>query len=169
MSVTSTYTISTVVSNNHFNIICFFTIYAVPPPSLSITSTSSGLIVSKNTSNTSVFLAGSSLTITCDITVTLSVNDNFTALVQWSLKLAFDFTTAGSGESANVLSTMQATKIASNHYQSQLTIPSLDRIKHTGNYTCAVRLASSDALLFVKDSNSSSVSTTVEIYGITNV
>ena len=102
------------------------------------------------------------------MTVSLSVNANFTALVQWSVKLAFDFMT-GSGESTNVLSTTQATKIASNHYQSKLTISSLDRIKHTGNYTCAVTLASSDTLLFVKDSNSSSVSTTVEIYGIANV
>ena len=107
--------------------------------------------------------------ITCDITVNLSVNANFTALVQWSVKLAFDFTTAGSGESANVLSTKQATKIASNHYQSQLTISSLNRIKHTGIYTCTVTLASSDALLFVKDSNPSSVSTTVEVKGIANV
>ena len=97
------------------------------------------------------------------------MNANFTALVQWSVKLAFDLTAAGSGESANVLSTTQAKKIASNHYQSQLTISSLDRIKHTGNYTCAVTLTSSDALLFVKDSNSSSVSTTVEIYGNINV
>ena len=112
-----------------------------------------------------MYLSGSWLTITCDITVTLSVNANFTALVQWSVKLAFDFMT-GSGESANVLSTAQATKIASNHYQSQLTISSLNRIKHTGNYTCAVTLASSDALLFVEDSNPSSVSTTVEINGI---
>ena len=152
----------------HFDIIYFFIIYAVPPPSLSITFTSSGLIFSENTSNTNVYLSGSWLTITCDITVTLSVNANFTALVQWSVKLAFDFMT-GSGESTNVLSTTQATKIASNHYQSQLTISSLDRIKHTGNYMCAVTLTSSDALLFVKDSNSSSVSTTVEIYGNINV
>ena len=115
-----------------------------------------------------MYLSGSLLTITCDITVTLSVNTNFTVLVQWSVKLAFDFMT-GSGESINILSTTQATKIASNHYQSKLTISSLDRIKHTGNYTCAVSLFSSDALLFVKDSNPSSVSTTVEINGITNV
>ena len=115
-----------------------------------------------------MYLSGSSLTITCDITVTLSANANFTALVQWSVKLAFDFMT-GSGESANVLSTAQATKIDSNHYQSQLAISSLDRMKHTGNYTCVVTLASSDALLFVEDSNPSSVSFTVEINGITNV
>ena len=115
-----------------------------------------------------MYLSGSSLTITCDITVNLSVNANFTALVQWSVKLAFDFMT-GSGEPANVLSTVLATKIASNHYQSQLTISSLNRIKHTGNYTCAVTLASSDTLLFVKDSNPSSVSTAVEVKGITNV
>ena len=152
----------------HFNIIYFFIIYAVPPPSLSITSTSSGLIFSENTSNTNVYLSGSSLTITCDITVTLNVNANITALVQWSMKLAFDFMT-GSGESPNVLSTMHATKISSNHYQSQLTISSLDKIKNTGNYTCAVTLTSSDALLFVEDSNPSSVSTTVEINGITNI
>ena len=115
-----------------------------------------------------MYLSGSSLMITCDITVTLSVYANFTALVQWSVKLVFDFMT-GSGESANVLSTVQATKIASNHYQSQLIISSLDRLKHTGNYTCAVTLASSDDLLFVEDSNPSSVSTTVEVNGIANV
>ena len=114
-----------------------------------------------------MYLSGSSLMITCDITVTLSVYANFTALVQWSVKLVFDFMT-GSGESASVLSTTQATKISSNRYQSQLTISSLDRIKHTGNYTCAVTLASSDALSFVKDSNPSSVTNTVEINGITN-
>ena len=100
--------------------------------------------------------------------VSMSVNTNFTVLVQWSVKLAFDFMT-GSGESANVLSTMPVTKIASNRYQSQLIISSLSRTEHTGNYTCAVTLDSPDTLAFVEDSSPNSVTTTVEISGITNV
>ena len=153
--------------SRHFLQLLYATLNAVPAPRISLKSTSSSQITLENTNNTNVYVSGSSLTITCDITVSMSVNTNFAVLVQWSVKLAFlSEPMTGSGDSTNVLSTTQATKIASKHYQSQLTISSLSRTEHTGNYTCAVTLDSSDTLLFVDDSSSTSVTTTVEINGI---
>ena len=89
-------------------------------------------------STTEVYLAGSSLTITCDIDIPVSVNTPFSVLMEWTRNGV-----PPSGPSRVNITT--AIEIFSKHYQTQLFFSTLSSSEDRGGYTCAITVTNSVA------------------------
>ena len=132
----------------------------VPSPTVSLTlSSADSSTVSANSSTAQSYLAGSTLTITCDINVPLSINTMINVIMEW--------TRDGSDiENSSRVSFTTATEITPSHYQTQLVFSTLSSSMDSGNYECSVTINSNSSLLYVKDSTLVNESTTVSVQGM---
>ena len=114
----------------------------VPSPSVSLELSSTDRNVTGSSITPEEYLAGSSLVISCNIVISLSVNTPFNVHINWSLNgdLYID--------SPHV--TVKETS-SSHHYQSQLVFTTLSSSMDTGNYTCSITVDSEDSLVYVSD------------------
>ena len=122
-----------------------FLILLVPSPSVSLELSSTDSNVTGNSITPEEYLAGSSLVISCNIVISLSVNTPFNVHTNWSLN----------GEpyinSPRVTTTSVKETSSSHHYQSQLVFTTLSSSMDTGNYTCSITVDSEDSLVYVSD------------------
>ena len=127
-----------------------------------VTLSSADSSVSANSSTSQSYLAGSTLTITCDINVLLSVNTPVNVEMMWSKDSDEIF-------SENVESRINittATETSPSHYHTQLVFSTLSSSMDSGNYECSVTINSNSSLLYVEDSALVNESTTVSVQGI---
>ena len=130
----------------------------VPSPTVSLTLSSADSTVSANSSTSQSYLAGSTLTITCDIDVPLSINTMINVIMEW--------TRDGSDiENSSRVSFTTATETTPSHYQTQLVFSTLSSSMDSGNYECSVTINSNNSLLYVEDSTLVNESTTVSVQG----
>ena len=106
-----------------------------------------------------VYLAGSSLTINCDIDIPVSVNTPFSVLMEWTR----DGVPAFDHPRVNATAAMETFP---NHYQTQLVFSTLSNSEDTGEYTCAIAMDSNDALLYVSDAEEVNETVEVEVQGM---
>ena len=106
-----------------------------------------------------MYLAGSSLTINCDIDITINVNTPFSVLIKWTRNGI-----PASGPPR--VNTTAAIETSPNHYQTQLVFSTLSSSEDTGEYTCAITVDSSNALLYVSGAEEVNETAEVEIQGI---
>ena len=130
---------------------------------------------STNSANNSLshsYLAGSSLNITCNIDIPLSINTTFNVIMEWTRDYD-DIMASGSGNESDGTSgndrrvkIAKTTETASRHYQTQLVFSTLSSSLDSGNYMCSVTIDSVVSLLYVKDSSMVSETTTVNVKGM---
>ena len=115
--------------------------------------------VSANSSTSQSYLAGSTLTITCDIDVPLSINTMINVIMEW--------TRDGSDiENSSRVSFTTATETSPSHYHTQLVFSTLSSSMDSSNYECSATINSNDSLLYVEDSTLVNESTTVSVQGM---
>ena len=134
----------------------------VPSPTVSLTLSSADNTVSANSSTSQSYLAGSTLTITCDINVLLSVNTPVNVEMMWSKD--GDETFSENVESR--INITAATETSPSHYHTQLVFSTLSSSMDSSNYECSVTINSNDSLLYVEDSTLVNESTTVSVQGM---
>ena len=123
----------------------------VPSPTVSLELSSTDRNVTGSSTTPEEYLAGSSLVISCNIVISLSVNTPISVHVTWS---PFDSNSAsGSGDKNNStrVTVVAVREILPNHYQSQLVFTTLSSSMDTGNYTCSITVDSEDSLVYVSD------------------
>ena len=132
----------------------------VPSPTVSLTlSSADSSTVSANSSTSQSYLAGSTLTITCDIDVPLSINTMINVIMEW--------TRDGSDiENSSRVSFTTATETSPSHYHTQLVFSTLSSSMDSSNYECSATINSNDSLLYVEDSTLVNESTTVSVQGM---
>ena len=114
-----------------------------------------GFFITYNVFN---LLSYSTLTITCDIDVPLSINTMINVIMEW--------TRDGSDiENSSRVSFTTATETTPSHYQTQLVFSTLSSSMDSGNYECSVTINSNNSLLYVEDSTLVNESTTVSVQG----
>ena len=104
-------------------------------------------------------LAGSTLTIYCDITIDVNVDTPFNVTTTWTLD-----------NTVLLLPNSRVTIIESfstdfNKYQSRIEFSTLSSTIDSGTYTCAVSVASDSDYLYVFDAENGNNTTTFTVIG----
>ena len=126
------------------------------------TVSSADSTVSANSSTSQSYLAGSTLTITCDVDIPLSINTMFNVTIEWTS----DGNMISSDENSGRINITMTTEISLNHYQTQLVFSTLSSSMDSSIYECSVSIDSIDTLLYVEDPTLVSENTTVSVQGM---
>ena len=145
---------------NNLYILSFFVI--VPTPSLDVTL-----------SRQSDYLAGSELTITCDITIDPHVNTPFIINTIWVMlnELNIELRTLNksyiNGQSR--ISVNNPSLISYNKYQSQVQFSTLSSSMDSGMYTCIVNVIPVAGYYYVYTANMTNITTNLTVIGMTMI
>ena len=131
----------------------FLISFIVPAPEVTVTRS--------QVDNT--LLAGSQLTLYCNITVDINVDTPFTVDTTWTRIDSYDIndTIIDSISGRVIVYSPYSTSV--NRYQSRIEFSTLSIVEDPGEYTCEVAINSNSTYTFVHDSDSYDDSTTLEI------
>ena len=107
-------------------------------------------------------LAGSQLTIYCNITVDINVDTPFTVDTIWIRTDSHNQDTIIDSISGRVI-VCSPYSTGVNRYQSRIEFDTLSIVEDPGEYTCEVAIISNSTYTFIYDSDSDTDSTTLEI------
>ena len=127
----------------------FLISFIVPAPEVTVTRS--------QVDNT--LLAGSQLTIYCNITVDMNVDTPFTVDTTWTRTDSYDNDTIIDSISGRV-TVYSPYSTGVNRYQSRVEFNTLSSIEDPGEYTCEVAINSNSTYTFIFDSHSYNNSTT---------
>ena len=133
------------MNSNNITILQKFSL-SVPFPRIFLKLSSKDRDVTGNGGTPALYLAGSSLTINCNIDMQATINTDFTFHVIWS----HNSNSIADGNKSSRIATVAPRMIAPNHYQAQLIFTTLSSSVDTGFYTCTVIVDSLDSLLYVE-------------------
>jgi hypothetical protein len=127
----------------------------IPTPSLSI-----------SLSREQDLLAGSQLTMTCDITVNANVNTPFIVDVMWTMmNVGLDREVITSSNDSRITLVDPPGLIGFNQYCSQVIFSTLSSSMDSGMYTCNVSIISNETYNFVSNADTDEVSTNLTVVG----
>ena len=98
-------------------------------------------------------LAGSQLTLYCNITVDINVDTPFTVDTTWTRTDSYDNDTIIDSISGRVI-VYSPYSTSVNRYQSRIEFSTLSIVEDPGEYTCEVAINSNSTYTFVHDSDS---------------
>ena len=138
----------------------FLFFFAVPTPYLDVTLT-----------RQSDYLAGSELTITCDITIDLYVNTPFIINTIWVMldEISNEIRTLNENYSngQSRISVNNSSLISYNKYQSQVQFSTLSSSMDSGMYTCIVDVIPVAGYYYVYAPNVTNITTNFTVIGMT--
>ena len=138
----------------------FYFFLAVPTPYLDVTLT-----------RQSDYLAGSELTITCDITIDLNVNTPFIINTIWVMLDEINNEMRTLNESyrngQSRISVKKSSLISYNKYQSQVQFSTLSSSMDSGMYTCIVDVIPVAGYYYVYAPNVTNITTNFTVIGMT--
>ena len=121
------------------------------------------MVVSRSQTNF-ILLAGSQLTIFCDITVDPNIDTPFIVDTNWTSVNSDDVVETIDSSSGRV--TVYDPELTSfNHYQSRIEFSTLSSLEDPGLYRCEVMIDSNSNYKFVYDSEDYNDTTTFEVIG----
>ena len=144
----------------------FFFLLTVPTPNLDI-----------SLSRQNDYLAGSELTITCDITIDPHVNTPFIVYSVWTMLdevsccIGMQLTDPeilkdGSGSRQSRISLIDPTETDINTYHSQVQFSTLSSSMDSGRYTCTVNVIPMAGYNYIKAASTTNITTNFTVEGM---